>query len=223
VLTRHLVRLIDLFREHRIEALPFKGPTLSASLYDDPGLREFADIDVLVRRDAIPLVRTLMAANGYKLSMPAGARSAASYLRCRHELSFVAADGSLVEIHQCFLAPCYALLLENETLWRRLDRITLFGREMLSLHHADLLLVLCAHGMKHCWSQLRWICDIAMLIVKYRAADWPEENEEPRGSFSLDSIWRTECLGRCRPTKPYGWRSGIGMLSGWLKQSRRSH
>jgi hypothetical protein len=35
-----------------------------------------------------------------------------------------------------------------------------------------LLIYLCAHGSKHCWERLSWICDIAELMREERAIDW---------------------------------------------------
>jgi hypothetical protein len=32
----------------------------------------------------------------------------------------------------------------------------------------DLMLVLCAHGAKHLWGRIGWICDIARVLVRYQ-------------------------------------------------------
>jgi len=48
-LTGELVRLLEAFRNRGIQALPFKGPLLAAQLYGDRALREFSDLDILVR------------------------------------------------------------------------------------------------------------------------------------------------------------------------------
>ena len=37
-----------------------------------------------------------------------------------------------------------------------------------------LLLVLSIHGSKHCWAQLKWICDVAELIRSQPSMEWDE-------------------------------------------------
>jgi hypothetical protein len=39
-----------------------------------------------------------------------------------------------------------------------------------------LLLVLCVHGSKHCWEQLKWLCDVAEL-VRQPDLDWSRIEE----------------------------------------------
>ena len=53
-LSGELVRVLRLFAEHGIAALPFKGPTLAQFAYGDPALREFGDLDLLLRPRDVP-------------------------------------------------------------------------------------------------------------------------------------------------------------------------
>ena len=51
--------------------------------------------------------------------------------------------------------------------------MSLTGAEVASLAPEDLLLILCVHGTKHYWEQLKWTCDITELINAYRQKlDW---------------------------------------------------
>ena len=36
----------------------------------------------------------------------------------------------------------------------------------------NLLIVLCVHGSKHAWEQLKWICDIAELVRTHPDLQW---------------------------------------------------
>ena len=45
-LAAELVRLVRRLAEHGIEALPFKGPVLAQTLYDNLALRQFSDLDL---------------------------------------------------------------------------------------------------------------------------------------------------------------------------------
>jgi hypothetical protein len=51
--------------------------------------------------------------------------------------------------------------------------LTLGGTEMPMLPPGCLLLLLCAHGAKHRWWQLRWICDIAEYLRRQPELDCP--------------------------------------------------
>ena len=51
----------------------------------------------------------------------------------------------------------------------------------------DLLIVLCVHGSKHAWEQLKWVCDVAELLRAYDRLDWDQ-------IFSSASMWRCRRL-----------------------------
>lgn len=70
VLTSELLRLLALFRQAGISAVPYKGPALAAQLYDPPGLRPSGDLDVLVDRADVPRAIDLVTANGYRPVFP---------------------------------------------------------------------------------------------------------------------------------------------------------
>ena len=175
-LTAGLLRLLDLFELNSIPALAFKGPVLASSLYGDVGLREFVDLDILIRREDVLRAKDVLLAHGYRTDLPAEPARQAAYLRARHELHFTPEDGAyLIEIHQAFLAPFYCFAYDYESLWQRLERQPFCGREILALAPDDLLLVLCAHGAKHSWARLGWLCDVArLLFVSGQELDWPK-------------------------------------------------
>jgi hypothetical protein len=56
--------------------------------------------------------------------------------------------------------------------------------EVMALVGEDLLLILCAHGAKHLWMALGWICDVAELLRVHRDMNWPDILEEARSRLS---------------------------------------
>ena len=164
-LTAELLKVLEIFEHNSIPAVAFKGPALAALLYGDITLREFCDLDILIRREDVRRVKEVLLERGYKTDLPAGPAQEAAYLRARHELHFISGDGCSIEIHQTFLAPFYCFPFDDEALWQRLEKKPFCGREILALAPEDLLLVLCAHATKHCWTRLAWICDMARLLV----------------------------------------------------------
>ena len=83
ILAHELLRAIDLFATHRIPVVPFKGPILASSVYGNLALREFCDLDFLVREADAPRIRTLLQQEGYRLSLPLAPEQEGPYLR-RH-------------------------------------------------------------------------------------------------------------------------------------------
>jgi len=63
--TRELLRLLDLFSQEGIQAIPYKGPVLSVMAYGDLSLRQFDDLDIFVRRDEVRRVMDLLSNEGY--------------------------------------------------------------------------------------------------------------------------------------------------------------
>ena len=51
---RQLSELLAAFVGGRVPVMPLKGPALAATLYRDPGLRPFTDLDLLVRSADLP-------------------------------------------------------------------------------------------------------------------------------------------------------------------------
>jgi hypothetical protein len=169
--TAELLRLLDLFDRHSIAALPFKGPALADMLYGDIAARDCCDLDILLLKPDIPNAIAALLAAGYSTDLPSDPGQRKAYLRARYEIHFTSPGGAIpIEIHQSFLPPAYGFALVPR--WRRR---TFFGREIPALSRADLLLVLCAHGAKHAWSEPALVRDVARLL-EVSAADlnWAE-------------------------------------------------
>jgi hypothetical protein len=169
--TGELLRLLDLFEGHSITALPFKGPVLADMLYGDITARDYCDLDILVpKQDVAKAIAALLAA-GYTTDLPSDSGQRKAYLRARYEIHFTSPGGGIpIEIHQSFLPPAYGFSLNP-----RFERRTFFGREIPALAPADLLLVLCAHGAKHAWSEPALIRDVARLLeVSATGLCWPD-------------------------------------------------
>ena len=60
VLTAELCRLINLFRDDGIEAIPYKGPVLGLFAYGNIALRRFVDLDVIVKKSDVLKARDIL-------------------------------------------------------------------------------------------------------------------------------------------------------------------
>ena len=59
-LTAELLKLLSLFENHGIPAVPFKGPVLASSVYGNLSLREFSDLDILIHREDFNKAKDLL-------------------------------------------------------------------------------------------------------------------------------------------------------------------
>lgn len=167
-LTGELLRLLNAFKLQGIPAIPYKGPALAASVYGNLALRDFNDLDILVHRSDVPRAKEVLASLGYQARYRLAGTQEAAFLRSQREHSFRRDDGkSIVELHWGVVEKHF-FPLDTERLWDRLDRIPLGGNTVLNLLPEDMLLILCAHGARHVWERLQWICDVSELIRVYQ-------------------------------------------------------
>jgi len=173
-LTGELLKLLNLFRERGIRALPLKGPALAAAAYGNLSLRQFCDLDILVSREDMLKAKEVLLLQGYhpKLALTAGEEAA--YLKSHHDYKFVRSkDRVVVEIQWGVTQWSFAFSFDFEDAWNSHQVISLAGASVLNLAPEVLLLMLCVHGAKHRWEQLKWISDIAELVdANRKKIDW---------------------------------------------------
>ena len=134
VLTAELLRILRLLDAQGIRAVPFKGPALAQSLYGDLALREFCDLDLLVRETDLRNARELLEAQGYRLDFALDPRDEAAYIRDEQDYQLRhPAKGILIELHWRFTPRWFAFPLAPAQVWPRLQPMRLAGREVPSL------------------------------------------------------------------------------------------
>lgn len=172
-LTAELIRLLQVFESTGIQAVPFKGPALAASAYGDIALREFSDLDILVRqRDLAPVARILQE-RGYQPRERGAHTLRAAFLRNECEQGFWGlGDSTLVEIHWRLAQRYFDFPFPLESLWGSLVETEIEGARVFAFPPEDQLLFLCVHGARHLWSHLKWICDVAEQIRAFPGLDW---------------------------------------------------
>lgn len=178
-LTRELLNLLNLFEGYKIPAIPFKGPVLAASVYGNLALRQFLDLDLIVRKQHVSKARELLASQGYRPQFNLNCGQEAAYVHWYSAHCFVREDGKVaVDLHWAITPRGFSFPLDPEQLWEHLEPISLVGNEVLTLSPENLLLILCVHGGKHRWERLGWICDIAELTRIRKGMDWSKVMNE---------------------------------------------
>jgi hypothetical protein len=174
-LTAQLVQILRLLERNCIPAVPFKGPVLAATLYGDLTMREFTDLDILIPPKDVWRARDLLIAEGYRPQIALTQAEAASCFQSPKEHHFLLTnpDGLVVvELHWRLVQACFAFPLDSDRLWHHLVRVPLADSTVATFSAEDLLLILCQHGAKHGWNQLKLICDVAELLRAHPQLDW---------------------------------------------------
>jgi hypothetical protein len=181
VMTAELLRLLSLFAAEAIRVIPFKGPTLAAYAYGNLALREYIDLDLLLLPADLPRARQLLAAEGYGSGLGLTPGQEEMYLASIGQIPLVKKGGAcMAELHTRLTPRHFYFPLDLERLWPRLRPLSLSGHDVLALAAEDLLLVLCAHAAKHCWTRLGWVCDVAELLRGQPAMNWEAVKAEAR-------------------------------------------
>jgi hypothetical protein len=172
VLTRELVRLLELLRRHGIQAVPFKGPLLAQSLYGNVALRFAVDLDILVRSHDLELTKRLLFEEGYRARWEMSDEQQLAHLESEYHFAFHCQEKEIhVEVHWGFM-PKYGGCVDASYIWDQLTTHDLAGHLTLALRPDDLFVLLCIHGSKHDWKRLKWITDLGRMIDMHGSMDW---------------------------------------------------
>lgn len=139
--------------------IPLKGPHLAVLLYGDPGARQVADLDFLIRPENLAAADRVLAKLNY---CRAGPQAADQLKDCRDILyEKERAGGSLA---------CVDLHLRLRPYGRRDALAELIWRDGMSAE--NLLLYLCLNLMVHRFARLQPLLDVVALVGKENELGW---------------------------------------------------
>ena len=170
--TGALLKILDELAANGIRAIPYKGPTLAVVAYGNLALREFCDLDILLRESDVPKATRVLTSLEYHPRDKLTEAQEAAFLRHARQYEFINDDGTLVELQWKLIPRYFTFPLTFKHLWERTEQISLGGRTVETFSSEDLLLILCVHGAMHCWERLGWICDVARLVRASSDMDW---------------------------------------------------
>jgi hypothetical protein len=163
--TVELMKIARCFEQRGIEFLAHKGPVLGQLLYGNPAMRQFGDLDVMVRPRDFALAKDALIQLGYDPGrLRLSPRQEKSFLRSGYECSFgLNSERNLVELQWQIVPRFCSISFDVDALFSRSIQLNLDGVFLRTMGHEDLLLVLCVHAAKHEWAQLGMLRDIAAL------------------------------------------------------------
>lgn len=172
-LSGELLKVLDAFAEHGVAVVPYKGPALAADAYGNLALREFGDLDILVRKGDIMRAKEPLASLGYVQQDLLTPAQEAAYLHadCEYHFASGGADGHMVELHWEIATRNFSFPFNDDSLWKRLHNVPFGGRAVPSFSPENSLMVVCTHGCADFWRQLKSVCDVAALVESHEL-DW---------------------------------------------------
>jgi len=173
LLTAEMIVLIDLFEQNQIPAIPYKGPAIGAGVYGQLVLRQFADLDILVRETDVWKATDLLLERGYKGHFVIPAKRRPAFIRLSYVRSFTR-DSTTVELHWRLAPRFFGPYFDISRLWERTRKIPLQGSCVRIPFSDDLILMLCIHGAKDCWEKLEWVCGLAEVVRADPELDWED-------------------------------------------------
>ena len=180
-LMAELVKILELFRSCEIQAIPYKGPVLAVQAYGDVTLREFEDLDIVLRQSDLPKAHELMLGRGYRpkfdwiLSADAVSSTVPGEYNYRDEARRV-----MVELHTEMTLRHFPKTANLDDLSQRLVPVNLNDHEVPTFSVEDGLPILCIHGAKDFWERFSWIADISELVRRYPNLNWDTTMQRAR-------------------------------------------
>lgn len=175
-LTQELIKISQLFETEKISVLAFKGPVLAQVAYQNLGLRQFVDLDILIPQGSVSQASKILTQQGYLPQFEFKGWQENRYAQIRPEHNFYSSEKDLsIDLHWSLISSALSFHENPQLIWEDRnyqDRVQLANKTILTLSPEALLLFLCVHGAKHDWSHLSWVCDIGELLNRHQDLDW---------------------------------------------------
>jgi hypothetical protein len=169
-MTGELFRVLALFQQHNIECVVVKGPVLSLRAYDEPTVRRYSDLDLIVRQRDIPRAAEVLAQIGYSSRI---SEEAIRTGRIPGEYNFRGQDGKVIlELHTERTLRYFPLPLPVESYFQSKTAVYLDRRPIPVLSAEHEFVLISVHGGTHFWERLMWISDVAAMVHNRPELDW---------------------------------------------------
>jgi len=225
-MTAEMFRVLGNLATANVEAIVVKGPVLSVRAYGDPGMRQYADLDFLIRsRDLLAATRVLTECH-YESDVPAEAMEAG---KIPGEYLFVKPGTRLLmDLHTEQTLRYFPRPLPLEDYFARRIEVELDGNRVPALSEEDEFVLICIHGAKHFWERLMWIADVAAMVARCTRLDWDVVNKSAQAVgaermvnvalYLVEDLLRSEipAAAKKRMERDRGAKRICGRIKSWL-------
>lgn len=168
-----LNKILELFESHGIRSIPYKGPVLAQQAYGDITLREFEDLDIILRQRDLPQAHEILLGLGYHPKFPWILSPGAAASLVPGEYNYRDIERRIMlELHTEMTLRHFPVAPNLDDFSKRLVAVRLNGRDVPTFCAEDALPILCIHGSKDFWERISWVADIAELIQAHPQLDW---------------------------------------------------
>lgn len=175
LMTGELIKILKLLESEGITAVPYKGPVLASMAYGNIGLREFNDLDILIKKQDTFKIIEILLSEGYMTKFRLNKNNEEAYLKSQK--GFILKNDTYefsIDFQWKFSGNFFSFPSIPESLLDDLlGNVIINGHEISVFSPENILLILSIHAAGHHWSRLAWLCDIAELIKKYDL-NWDE-------------------------------------------------
>jgi hypothetical protein len=187
LLAQEIVALCEAMAARGVPVIPIKGATLAASIYGDVALRDFNDMDLLVPERAIADAEAVLLASGYERKDRSSAPGETEQEDGPYHVFIKRRMLFRVDLQWAIIEKYFMFPLDRPEFWKHRVPLVVADKTVQGLAPEDLLIVLCIHGSKHVWEELKWVCDVAELLRSHQHLDWER-------IYSNASAWRCRRL-----------------------------
>lgn len=168
--TATLLEINKLFTDNGIECVHFKGASLSHYLYQDPTLRQYKDIDILIERKNIDSAFSLLINHGFHIKTPIFKKEYLNHRYRQWQKDYIFEKNNCeIELHWVL-----SYLLDTNThkkIFSTNKSILINEKPIKIFDDHYYLSYLILHGYYSGWSRLHWLIDIVDFF-KINSIDW---------------------------------------------------
>ena len=176
ILQNQFEKILDIFKTNNLPVIALKGIFLSEWLYNDIGLRQFSDIDLLVpAENGVSCIHVLNSIGFVERDY----NPVSEFIQSKSDnvhFSPMIYNSVSVELHTKLHQDTQEYSLSPESCWQSAVTYNIRGKEILGLQLYDLMIHVCVHLDRHFKEgQVQFTCfnDIANLVDKYGGKlDW---------------------------------------------------
>ena len=197
-LAQELKFVLQLLAENSILAVSFKGPSLAVLAYGNISLRQFSDLDILIREQDFLAARRCLLSNQYLPIRSSGEREDVfdsrrdlAQIKTLGECSFQRRDSAVsLDVHCRLVTGKFPISTADlNVFWSDIQPLAVLDSQVETFCPEDLLLYLCIHGAKDFWRKLIWLCDVAALVESHPQLDWQKVVEQARRLECEPMLW----------------------------------
>jgi hypothetical protein len=187
LLAQEIAALCEAMAIRGVPVIPIKGATLAASIYGDVALRDFNDMDLLVPERAIADAQAVLLASGSESKDCSSTPGETEQEDGPYHVFIKRRMLFRVDLQWAITEKYFMFQLDRPEFWKHRVPLVVANKTVQGLAPEDLLIVLCVHGSKHVWEELKWVCDVAELLRSHQHLDWER-------IYSNASEWRCRRL-----------------------------